>query len=272
MRVITWNIHGAKADSPVWEYLIRLQPELIMLQEVGGLSALIKDQYSILSRVAIYKNGKPQSFSTAVLVKGEIIREIKLTSEYEWINQELEFFKGNLIGCIVKLPNQEPFNVVSVYSPAWSVDQERLKGIVVSQVKLKDNPEVWVTELIWSALKHTIQPNETWVVGGDYNSSETFDIEWQVKNRKRFGIQSHGNREILERMNGLGFNECLRKYNNERIIPTFKHSGGEIAHQLDHLYVTEDIYSRIIKCSAEEQSLIFDRCISDHLPIIADFN
>ena len=126
MRVITWNIHGAKSDSPVWDYLLEKNSDITLLQEVGSIPDKIKEKYDSLSRVAIYKTGKPQKFSTAVLTRGKIISEISLSSEFEWVNRELDFFKGNLISCIIQLPNQEPINVVSVYSPAWPVNKDRL--------------------------------------------------------------------------------------------------------------------------------------------------
>jgi len=179
MRVITWNIHGAKFESLVWEFLLEMNPDIILLQEVGSIPQKIESIYDIFSRAAINKTGKPQKFNTAVLTKGKILREIPLSSEFEWVNRELDFIKGNLISCLIQLPNQETMNAVSVYSPAWPVDKVRLSGIDVSQVKLKLNPEVWVTEIIWSALKTIVSGKETWIVGGDYNSSETFDRDWQ---------------------------------------------------------------------------------------------
>lgn len=70
----------------------------------------------------------------------------------------------------------------------------------------------------------------------------------------------------------LGFTECLRRFNNDKIIHTFKHSSSEIAHQMDHLFVTNNVFSRLGKCVVGEHSIIFDRALSDHLPIIADFS
>lgn len=72
-------------------------------------------------------------------------------------------------------------------------------------------------------------------------------------------------------MSELGFTECLRHYNDGKIIPTFKHAGGEIAHQLDHLFVTKGLFAQLVRCRAGDQTIIFDKNLSDHLPIIADF-
>jgi len=54
-------------------------------------------------------------FGSVVLVKGQIIQENKLNSEYEWVNKELNsFFNGNLVSLLVKPIGFEPINVVSV--------------------------------------------------------------------------------------------------------------------------------------------------------------
>jgi len=270
MKVITWNLHGANKESLVWQLLLEWEPDIVLLQEVGSMPDKIKESFDVLTKIAIYKTGRPQRFSTAVLVKGKIIKEINLKSNYEWVNVELNFFKGNFIACTAELQNHEKFNVVSVYSPAWPVDKNRIKGIDVSEVKLTKNPEVWATEIIWSALKNTISKNEQWIIGGDYNSSETFDRDYQLEHGIRGGLVGAGNKEIRDRMYALGFKECLLEYSG-KLIPTFKNTNKKIMHQLDHLYVSDKIFSRIEKCTVGEQSLIFDKLLSDHLPIIADF-
>ncbi len=271
MRVITWNLHGANKDIEVWKILLKLEPDIALLQEVGSMPNKIQETFDVLSKIAIRETGKLQRFNTAVLVKGKINEEINLKSKYEWVNKELEFFKGNFIACKVELQNHERFNVVSVYSPAWPVDKNRIKEIDVSQVKLTKNPEVWATEIIWSALKNTISENEQWIVGGDYNSSETFDRKHQLEHNLKGGLVSEGNKEIRERMYALGFKECLLEYNG-RLTPTYKNINKKIIHQLDHLYVSDKIFSRIKKCKVGDQSIIFGKSLSDHLSIIADFN
>jgi len=109
-------------------------------------------------------------------------------------------------------------------------------------------------------------------VGGDFNTSETFDVDWQGRNNKVYGIRSSGNAETLERMHRLGLSECLRKYNNDQIVPTFRHPRGGVDHQLDHLFVSGCLYANLEKCSVEDAKVIFGQSLSDHLPIVADFN
>ena len=102
MKIITWNIHGAQNSSAVWDVLLNFHPDIVLLQEVGAFPAQLADTFDIISRPAIHKTGKPQRFSTAVLVRGMILGEVALSSDYAWVNHELEFFKGNLISCRVQ--------------------------------------------------------------------------------------------------------------------------------------------------------------------------
>ena len=102
-----------------------------------------------------------------------------------------------------------------------------------------------------------------WVIGGDFNSSETFDA-WRVGGR--------GNAEIISRLNLLGLKDCLRTHHG-RLIPTFRNPrGGAVIHQIDHLYVSEDLLNRMRECHALMKETIFAQRISDHLPIVADFS
>jgi endonuclease/exonuclease/phosphatase family metal-dependent hydrolase len=100
-----------------------------------------------------------------------------------------------------------------------------------------------------------------WIVAGDLNSSVTFD-----KPRPR------GNQEIQDRMSDLGFTECLNFHQGE-LTPTFKNpSNKQIVHQMDHLFVTEHLRSKLLSCTIGDADRVFTGSLSDHLPIIAEFN
>ena len=153
--------------------------------------------------------------------------------------------------------------MISVYSPAWSINKERWQDMDIVDVKLNNNPELWVTEILYSALLNENIDNSSWVVGGDLNSSLTFDSY----SSKIF----QGNWEIQERMIKLGLIECLNTFNNN-LIPTFKNPrDGKVVHQMDHLFVTQNIYDNISDCETGYPEHIFDESLSDHLPIIAEF-
>lgn len=260
MRVISWNIRKATKTSLAWKILTDLDPDVILLQEVSSIPRTIKDIFDIKFHLAIGKTGKPQDFGTAVFVKGKIINELPLCSEYDWVNQELKYFAGNLTSYIVKPTRGPILNIISVYSPAWPIDTSRYQGIDIAKVKLKNNKKLWVTEILWSALKNASLVDAPWIVGGDFNCSETFDLTF-----------SSGNREILDRMEALGFTECLRAYNG-KLTPTFRNPrDNKIAHQIDHMFITSTPLLKLENCTVGDQIFIFGKSVSDHLPIITNF-
>lgn len=264
MKVVSWNIRKSKFNSLVWKVLSDISPDLILLQEVIDIPIHFRKEYNIEFKQALTKRGFTQKFGTAILVKGKIHSTLHLISNHDWVNQELKSFTGNLIASVIQIENQEPINVVSVYSPAWPVSAERLIGIDVSDIKLKQNSKVWCTELLWSALKNSsISINSNWIIGGDFNSSETFDYMWK-------GGPS-GNKEIIDRMYSLGLTECLKTFTG-KLTPTFKNpKGGKVIHQIDHLYISNSLYKNVRHCSTGDADIIFGNSLSDHLPIIVEF-
>jgi len=262
MRVITWNIRKATITSPAWKILTDLNPDIALLQEilVSNIPNNIKQSFDIKFHTAIGKTGKPQNFATAILVKGRIVNELPLSSEYDWVNQELKYFAGNLVSCVAQPTNCPTINIISVYSPAWPIDTSKYPGIDITTVRLQQNPKLWVTEILWSALKNASLEDVPWIVGGDLNTSESFDSTF-----------SSGNREVLDRMAALGFTECLKEYNG-KLTPTFRNPrNDEIIHQIDHLFVTHSLSSKLEKCTTGDKETIFGKSVSDHLPIITDF-
>lgn len=137
MRTIAWNLRRATQGSQAWKLFLKYNPDLALLQEVGSIPRELHEEYDIVSKKAAARKSGTQTFSTAVFVRGEILGELSLTSPYDWVNRELERLQGNFISCTVNLGNKGTFNVVSVHSPAWPIDENRLGGEDVSSVKLR---------------------------------------------------------------------------------------------------------------------------------------
>jgi exonuclease III len=261
LKVVCWNVKRAKKEKDIlWNKILSFDADILLLQEVISFPQQILDLYKIQERKATKKNGSDQLFSTALLVKAEICYEIKLFSKHDWVNKELDFFKGNLIAFKIRFKDIY-LNVVSIYSPAWEINRDRLRGVDISMVKLEKNPDLWCATIFRDALKNNmLLDDHPWIIGGDFNSSPTFD--------KTF---SSGCQESIDRYYALGLKECLKEYNG-KLIPTFKNTnGGRVVHQIDHLYVTNQFYENLNNCYVTEQNEIFDNNLSDHLPIIANF-
>ena len=152
MRVVTWNCRKASAQSRVWDYLLELAPDLALLQEVCGIPPHVKSRYTTVQQYPIRKNGSPQQFTTAVLIRGVVGDYITLQGPAPWVDAELQRFAGNLIGVELQLDYGPRLKIICVYSPAWPVDKRRLMGVDVTAVRLTQNRDVWVTDLLWAAL------------------------------------------------------------------------------------------------------------------------
>ena len=264
MKIITWNCRSATIDSSLWDYFLELDPDIALLQDVKSVPEKVSSVYDIYSKQAMGKE-KPQQFDTAILAKGKgsIGEEIILKGTEDWVNNELKRFSGNLVARKIIMDNETSINAISVYSPARPVDPDRIKGIDTSNVRLTENKDVWVADLLWTSLKHLkINLEDSWVVAGDFNLSETFD-HWTGGPR--------GNREYLDRMAKLGFTECLKSFQN-KLTPSFRNSkNGKIEHQTDHLFVNYKLAKDLDACNTGLQDRVFNRDLSDHLPIIAEF-
>jgi exonuclease III len=262
-RIITWNCRRAVAGSALWDYFLELDPDVALLQEVMSVPAAVSARYSCQMERAMGKAGAPQRFNTAILVKGQIGPRVPLVAPDDWVEAELSLFAGNLVAHEITPVHSAPLKVVSVYSPAWPVDRARLKGVDLSSVKLTLNRDVWVADLLWASIVHMkLDPREAWVFAGDFNLSETFDL-WPGGPR--------GNREFLERLEALGLDECLRMTKGA-LTPTFRNPrDGVIQHQMDHMFATDALSERLLRCDVGQPEAVFKRRLSDHLPIVADF-
>jgi exonuclease III len=57
------------------------------------------------------------------------------------------------------------------------------------------------------------------------------------------------------------------------MVPTFQNAQGKkLIHQIDHLFVTNNLHSQLKKCGVGDKEIVFGNYLSDHLPIIADFD
>jgi endonuclease/exonuclease/phosphatase family metal-dependent hydrolase len=235
-RVVAWNMRQAAASSRAWGYLHELDPDIALLQEVTAIPSGIADRFSVIARRASWRDGQPQRFSTAVVAAPGACTSDPLRHDTRWVNDELERFAGNLVSTRVQMGASE-LCVVSVHSPAWEICPERLAGIDTSAVKL-------------------IQSR------GDFNLSETFDA-WPGGPR--------GNREYLDRMISSGYTECLRESTGQ-LTPTFRHSGGSVRAQIDHIFVSSSLANSLVTCDVGPAERVFGGGLSDHLPIIANFD
>jgi len=265
MRIVSWNMRRAtRKRTGAWDYFAELSPDLGFLQEVNSIPESIEANYEVLYRKAKSKNGRPQQFGTAILAKNAVMEEQCYSTEWAWVNNELDNFSGYFVAALVRFRDGMTVNVMSVHSPAWPVDKQRLQDINVDGIKLTHSADVWGTELLWAILRSQDVLSSDWIVAGDFNSSESFDHMWPGG--------PHGNREFLDRMTALGFREALRECQGQ-LTPTFRNAcGGGILHQIDHVFVGERLFQVLRDSQVGCHDRVFGQSLSDHVPVVADFD
>jgi exonuclease III len=262
LRVLTWNCRRASATHGLWRYFNDVSPDIALLQEVTGIPDEVRSAYELRSATPPTKTDGRQRFQSVLLARDTIGDPVPLLADAEWVNRELHRFSPNLLAFHVTSETRAPLIVVGVYAPAWAVSRERLVGHDVSPVKLTQNPDVWVADLLVAALRRRLDDGTEWIVAGDFNSCETFD-SWKGGPR--------GNREWLDRMATLGFTECLR-HSRGGLTPTFRKPGAAAAAcQIDHVFVTTGLAARLVSCQTGDEAKVYGDQLSDHLPIVADF-
>jgi endonuclease/exonuclease/phosphatase family metal-dependent hydrolase len=266
LRVICWNVNGASAARPrLWDELFDLDPDLALLQEVTEIPDRVRERYAVAFELAAREDGGPQRFGSAILARGRIGTIVPLAGRPDWVAAELRRFPGNVLARRVELDGWGACTAVSVHNPHWAIPAERLVGLDVAGVKLMLQPHaIWVADLLRAALAAELPTAiDSWLIAGDFNTSETFDTYWP-------GGPS-GNREFLDRMAALGLVECLVAAQGQ-LTPTFRNASNRaVVHQIDHLFATTSLAGRLTSCEVGDPARVFDGRLSDHLPIIAMF-
>jgi exonuclease III len=258
MKILVWNIKGGGNESQCWDIIHKHDPDICLLQEVNSINDTILGVYQIHEEYPTYKTLKFQKFKSVNLIKKGIEYS---KPKYSFSNSSSEkifnHFKGNLLGF-----STDNFTFINVYSPPWEVPKTLFNWDEVSHLKLKKNPKLFITEILYDIVKSTTFPNKL-IFGGDFNHSIKFD----------FGKGGNrGNQEIINRFHKLDYFDSLGDFNGG-LIPTFQNlRGKEIKHQLDYLYIHKNQLENIQSCNLVNKRLIIGKKISDHLPILLELN
>lgn len=97
------------------------------------------------------------------------------------------------------------------------------------------------------------------IIGGDFNASIQFD-------RQQKG-ESH--RILFERVENFGLLNCIKKFHAQP-VQTYRHKTSNEQWQLDYLFLSEKLESKLKNCLVIEDSKILN--LSDHNPVIAQLS
>jgi hypothetical protein len=153
----------------------------------------------------------------------------------------------------VVLPSGGETLVVSVHSPWECIEGVRLRGIDVSGMKLKKNPDLWLLDVLFYFLRPLL--GQRLLVGGDFNYSRLMDEPLE-----------DGNNEFFDRIRDQGFVSIHRRFHPSDEQTYFNKSKGP--HQLDYLYADAPVADLATACVVHPHAEVAG--FSDHAPLIAD--
>lgn len=260
MKILTWNLNNRVRNQKAWDAIFEFDPDLALISEANFIP---RDTcgLDVCSERAMGHARRLRSFKTCILSKGRIGEPILLRAGQNWVNDGLRAFPGNFVSRRIQFPNWGVLNVVSVHMPSWYFPYREFTTGDVSDVILPGYSKLSMSELLWAALgKMMASLDGDWIVGGDFNTSEF------IGSTSR---QQEANRTVINRMLQLGFVEAVRHLNGGP-VPSWKAHGpvSMPKHQLDHLYLSGALGSRLSQASIGDPEKYFG--LSDHLPLMAE--
>ena len=258
MKILIWNIKRGGDNSLSWDIIIKHNPNVCLLQEVTSVPEKISNIFQVIEEFPTNKTLNNQKFKSVILLrKGEQYSIPKFNFSNKTSEKIYNHFKGNLLGI-----SSNNFTFINIYSPPWEIPESLFEWENVSHLKLKKNPKLWITEILYDIVKSTDFTNNL-IFGGDFNHSIKFDFG---RNGNR------GNQEIINRFHQLNYFDSLSEYNGG-LIPTFQNPRGkEITHQIDYLYLNKSQIKNIKSCSLVYKREVLKNKISDHFPILLELN
>ena len=191
---MSWNCPHASSASRLWDYLLELDPDVALLQDFGTVPERILQQYIHAPNTKPLAADRAPHHMTGVLLKGTSADDLPLPAPFDWVARELEAYGEYFTAKAVTLHCGITLKVLSVYSPAFPIDPARMKEIDTTGIQLTQSRDVWATELMWAALRSMhIANEEAFIVAGDLNSSETFDLSLAGWSERKSG--NHGAHE-----------------------------------------------------------------------------
>lgn len=265
MRVVTWNMaywSHRRHHEAAWRWLLEeLRPDLLLCQEAVVPEWVAAEHAVVWSRA--YDGGR-QPWGTGIVTRlrctpcripglDDWFDALPLSIPGQSEKAGIHRADGWLASARVDVGELDlEMLVASVHSPAYPIEKGRLTGIDVTDMKLKQNPDLWLLDVVFFFLK--AQLGTRFMVGGDFNYSRLLDTTLG---------EERGNNEFFDRVATEGFVSLHRLFHDadER---TFFHP-KRAHHQLDYLYADAPMAKYASGCFVHPVTEY-----SDHAPLVAD--
>lgn len=249
MKITTWNVNGIRAAlrKGFAEIIERIEPDVLLLQEVRALPEQLPDEWA-----------KPDGWH----VHWHPAEKKGYSGTAIWSRQPMKLLGTGLDGDdpegrVVRV-EVEGVEVASVYLPSGSSSEER-----------QEQKEIWMSEFRpWAdSLKRKRRPV---IFGGDFNIAHTEqDIFYAKSNAKTSGFMPH-EREWIGDLFDSGWRDFIREHYGEMQGPYSWWSNRGRARELDRGWRIDYLMGN---SAAGKRFVSADICrdggltVSDHAPV-----
>ena len=232
MRIVSWNM---RKNKKAWCYFFEsLNPDIALLQETSPLNG--DYQFNVIT-----KNVK-KNLNNSILFKTDQPEEIPIEDTQ----------KMGLISSRYKTEKEDLF-ILSIYG--------NLSFVGTLDYVLLETIGHFVNEMRQNFNAKDI------LISGDFNMDRRMDDNPTKSKFSKQGETRHN--DFFDGILDLGFHDCLRKYHSLP-MQTYRHNRGIYPWELDHMFVTPDLYERLKSIDVFVDDSILK--LSDHNPIVANFS
>lgn len=270
MRVATWNVNSLSARLPAVEkWLGRAEPDVLLLQETKLADEQVPELFFRMAGYEVAHHGEGRWNGVAIASRHPItdvvtnfgegdVRDSKGKTDEDTFDPLRE---ARMIGAVTG-----GLKVVSLYAP-----NGRRVGSRFYEGKL-----AWFDRL-GSWLGEECSPEESLVLGGDWNVTPSDDDVWEARAAHGGTHVSEPERAALAAIRGWGLVDAYRIQNPEPGRYSWWDYRAGMFHKnmgmrLDLLYVTEPMVERVVWSEIDREARKGKPTPSDHAPVVMDLD
>jgi endonuclease/exonuclease/phosphatase family metal-dependent hydrolase len=273
VRVVSWNLAYGKPGRfktienrrKQWALLAALAPDIALLQEcrpndlAAHAPAWMADEYTCAGLLA-----RGSMLRASLLVRRpHTVEELAFTQladhERGWSS---ELHDGVVAAADVEIAGVQ-FAVASVHAPATQLPlSDGVDAANRRQLGRTGLEKVWHNDLIAAILEPWVA-GRRFIVGGDWNNSPLFDVNYPRRSDAAIGPSS----SFFARRTSAGWHDSMRRFHAGE-VPTYLDSRSA-PYELDRVFIDATSYDVLVGCHALNGPAF--RALSDHAPVVVDF-
>jgi len=268
MRIATWNVNSLKARIEKLEWWVaRAEPDVLLLQETKVSDAEVPREALERLGFAVCHHGETSGRNGVAIASRAGLTDVVAN------------FGQPLARARTEAPDDEPFAEARMI--AATCGGVRVVSIYAPNGRKVDSP-FYEAKLVWFErlaewLARELEPNDSLVLGGDYNVAPTDDDVWDPAACHGGTHVSPKERAAFERLLGFGLVDAYRAKHSERERYSWWDYRAGLFHKnygmrIDHLLVTKPIAERVTWSEIDREARKGKPIPSDHAPVLIDLD